>query len=242
MALRKTSHKNFSAFGAAAVAVLLVSAGAVSAQGLYRSVGPDGRVTYSDRAPAATGGKAASVERRPTSVSSVPSATLPFELREVASRFPLTLYSAPDCAPCASARALLAARGVPFTERTITSNDDIARAESALSDDSDRCRSRPLGTQQLKGFSDARVATVSGCGRLSENLSAAGRLASGNRAATPLVQKSRAGQHGCSTSGSADIHAHRKFGRCRAAPGSDRPPRAAKMPATATTIQSGIRF
>lgn len=136
--------------GVAAVATLSLLSSPASAQALYRSVGPDGRITFSDRAPVAATGKA-SVERR-LEASSVPAATLPYELREVASRYPVTLYAAADCAPCASARALLAGRGVPFTERTVTGNEDIA-ALKALSGDG----SLPfamLGSQQLRGFSE----------------------------------------------------------------------------------------
>ena len=147
------SQKNFSArlVAVPTVVALLLLAGAVSAQSLYRSVGPDGRVTYSDRAPTVTAGKA-NVERRLESSSSLPSATLPYDLREVVSRYPVTLYTAADCGPCASARALLNNRGVPFAERTIASNEDIA-ALNALSGNG----SLPfatLGSQQLRGFSE----------------------------------------------------------------------------------------
>ncbi len=133
----------------AAAAVLLLLANPASAQAMFRSVGPDGRITYSDRAPAAAGAKA-SVERRVQAPSSAPAATLPYELREVASRYPMTLYTATDCAACTSARALLSGRGVPFTERTVTSNDDMV-ALKALSGDG----SLPfatLGSQPLRGF------------------------------------------------------------------------------------------
>lgn len=50
---------------------------------------------------------------------------LPFELRQAAQRFPVTLYAGAQCAPCDSARSMLVARGVPFTERTVASNEDL---------------------------------------------------------------------------------------------------------------------
>jgi glutaredoxin len=135
-----------------AAGVLLMLAGfGTQAQPMYRIVGPDGRVTFSDRpptegsAPARAGGSTA---------NQIPSggATLPFELREIANRYPVTIYTAPNCAPCASARNLLVNRGVPFTERTVTTNEDI-EALQRISNDA----SLPFGTiggQQLKGFSD----------------------------------------------------------------------------------------
>ncbi|HNN89750.1 MAG TPA: glutaredoxin family protein, partial [Giesbergeria sp.] len=78
---------------------------------------------------------------------------LPSELRQIASRFPVTLYTGESCSPCQQARQLLVQRGVPFTERSVNTNDDLdalrrLSGESAL----------PFGTigrQQLKGFSDA---------------------------------------------------------------------------------------
>lgn len=128
------------------------SAGAM-AQNVYRIVGPDGKVSFSDRPPAEPNATAQPA-RVGTPAAPTPSglAALPFELRQVATRYPVTLYTGADCAPCASARNLLTARGVPFTERTVTSNEDIA-ALQRLSGST----SLPFGTigsQQLVGFSD----------------------------------------------------------------------------------------
>ena len=78
---------------------------------------------------------------------------MPYELRQVASRFPVTLYTGNDCAPCTSARNLLTARGVPFTERTVTTNEDI-EALQRLSG-SAGLPFGSIGGQQLAGFSDA---------------------------------------------------------------------------------------
>ncbi|PWW44695.1 glutaredoxin [Melaminivora alkalimesophila] len=126
----------------------LALAGGAHAQQVYRIVGPDGKVTFSDRAPA-EGASAAPVGR---STAVPPSPTLPPALRQASQRYPVTLYTSSDCAPCDSARALLTQRGIPFAERTVSSNDDID-ALKRLSGDA----SLPLatiGAQQLKGFSD----------------------------------------------------------------------------------------
>ncbi len=71
----------------------------------------------------------------------------------MAGQYPVTLYSGDNCGPCASARSLLTTRGVPFTEKTVSTNDD-AQALQRISGDN----SLPfltIGSQQLKGFSDA---------------------------------------------------------------------------------------
>lgn len=136
--------------GAVAGVALSLLATAALAQGVHRIVGPDGRVTYSDQPPpsgatvrqaggAASGGSAA--------------AQLPFELRQVVNRFPVTLYTSSDCAPCNSGRNLLNARGIPYTEKTVSTFED-SEALKRISGES----SLPfltIGGQQIKGFSDA---------------------------------------------------------------------------------------
>jgi len=121
----------------------------VLAQGVYRIVGPDGRVTYSDQPPPAN------TPARPvtgTTPAATPAATaaLPFELRQASSRFPVTLYTSADCNPCKTALAYLERRGIPFTEKTVESNADI-QALQRMSGET----SLPLltvGNQQLRGF------------------------------------------------------------------------------------------
>ncbi|MBJ2156726.1 glutaredoxin family protein [Variovorax sp. IB41] len=130
------------------LALLLLAAGAM-AQPIYRNVDKNGKVTFSDRAPAASTEPAA-----PPQGASSPANTagLPYELRQVAQRYPVTLYTSEDCAPCSAARTLLTTRGIPFDERTVKSNEEI-EALQRLSSQS----SLPLltiGTQQLKGYGD----------------------------------------------------------------------------------------
>lgn len=120
------------------------------AQGVYRIVGPDGKVTFSDQPPPAnTSAQPVGSATRGSAASA--NALLPFELRQIVNRFPVTLYTGPDCVPCNSGRSLLESRGVPFTEKTVTTANDI-EAIKRLSGDS----SLPLltvGSQQIKGYS-----------------------------------------------------------------------------------------
>lgn len=134
--------------------VLAVSLFSVAshAQQVYRIVGPDGKITFSDQAPpAAAKGKVSAGSS--ASAKTASTASLPFELRKVVGQYPVTLYTGENCSPCGSARSMLAARGIPFSEKTVGSNDDI-QALQRLSGDS----SLPfltIGGQQLKGFSDS---------------------------------------------------------------------------------------
>ncbi|MDP3250079.1 MAG: DUF4124 domain-containing protein [Polaromonas sp.] len=141
---------------AAAHALLVLATGvfssAVSAQQVFRIVGPDGKVTFSDQPPPA------SANARVTAASGdgnrgPANPSLPFELRRVAGQYPVTLYTGNDCAPCGSARALLTARGIPFTETTVTTFED-PQALKRLSGEN-ALPFVTIGSQQLKGFSDA---------------------------------------------------------------------------------------
>lgn len=125
----------------------------LQAQQVYRIVGPDGRVTFSDQAPArpVNGTKFGEAKSGGTPGMAA-SAGLPFELRQVALKYPVVLYTADNCAPCTAGRALLTSRGVPFNEKTVATAADT-EALQRLSGGS----SLPfltIGSQQLNGFSD----------------------------------------------------------------------------------------
>ena len=127
-------------------AVLAVALPA-QAQQIYRSVGPDGRVTFSDHPPAAGSQPAGTAT---SGAASGPA--LPFELRQAATRFPVTLYTSSGCAPCGSARTMLSARGIPYSEKMIGSPEDL-EALQRLSGETG-VPFLTIGSQQLKGFSE----------------------------------------------------------------------------------------
>ena len=118
---------------------------------VYRIVGPDGKVTFSDKPPVSEGAPRAGTAN---SSAGGGSAALPYELRQVASKYPVTLYVGDNCGPCGAGRSMLTSRGIPFAEKTVSTNED-AQALQRLSGD----RSLPfmtIGSQQLKGFSDSK--------------------------------------------------------------------------------------
>lgn len=124
----------------------------LQAQQVFRIVGPDGKVTFSDKPPVQTNAKVTTGTGANAAGGGLGNAALPFELRQVAQKYPVTLYTGDNCGPCQSARTLLLSRGIPFVEKTVNTNDD-AQALQRLSGDS----SLPfatIGGQQLKGFSD----------------------------------------------------------------------------------------
>ncbi len=131
--------------------LLALSAGLLCfpAHALYKVVGPDGKVTYTDRIPSPADGKVTPLNAAGNTVAA-PEA-LPFELRQVTLRYPVTLYSIADCAPCDSARALLRQRGIPHAERLILTEED-AEALQRLTGTRD-APTLMIGQQPLRGFS-----------------------------------------------------------------------------------------
>ncbi len=132
----------------------LLAAGVLAplhAQQVYRIVGPDGKVTFSDKPP---------LDAKANAQTTTPSGAagggagpaLPFELRNVVNRFPVTLYTGPNCAPCGSGRNLLSGRGIPFNERTVSTNDDLDALQRLSG--STGLPFLTIGGQQLKGYSE----------------------------------------------------------------------------------------
>jgi glutaredoxin len=128
---------------------LALGQSAVQAQAVYRIVGPDGKVTFSDKPPLSATGKSTPTVNLMLQ-GQAEQANLPLELRQVAAKFPVTLYVSSNCAPCDSGRSLLGNRGIPFTEKTVNSAED-AQAFQKLSTNT----SLPLliiGGQHVAGF------------------------------------------------------------------------------------------
>jgi glutaredoxin len=93
----------------------------------YKVIGADGRTTYTDRPPASgTPGKVQSLgiqQTAPAVGGGDPS--FPVELRQAASRYPVTLYViSSTCVPCTKARQLLRDRGIPYQEKQVQTAED----------------------------------------------------------------------------------------------------------------------
>lgn len=126
---------------------------AVLAQSVYRIVGPDGRITYSDQPPPAQTNARSIDSATKNAAAGANNTQLPFALRQVVGRYPVTLYTSTGCAPCNSGRNLLSRRGIPYVEKTITTQQDadaLQRISGATS-----LPFLTIGTQQIKGYSDA---------------------------------------------------------------------------------------
>lgn len=129
-------------------AALLGATFAASAQ-LYRWTDAQGRVHVTDTPPPPT---ARNVRSRAVQAGESASASenLPYALQAAMKSAPVTLYTAPDCAPCGSARALLNARGIPFREISVVDErqqEALKQAVGSLS-----VPSIKVGSSVQKGF------------------------------------------------------------------------------------------
>ena len=133
--------------------VIALAAGLASplaqAQQVYRIVGPDGKVTFSDLRPL-TDAKVNETASKGTGGAGA--SGLPFELRRVAQKYPVLLYTSDTCGPCGTARSLLSNRGIPFSEKTVATAQDVEALQRLSGDTS--LPFLTIGSQQLKGFSD----------------------------------------------------------------------------------------
>ena len=131
-------------------ATLIAAFAALPSQAQFKVVGPDGKVTYTDRQPSASEGKITSLGAHDlTPVAG--DAALPLELRQAAARYPVTLYTLTGtCEPCEAARQLLRKRGIPYTEKQVQSNED-SEALERLSGGRD-APTLSIGTQIMRGL------------------------------------------------------------------------------------------
>ena len=126
----------------------LLLAGATASAQIYKWVDAKGVTHYSDTPPAS---KQAQV--KPYGGADAVLVPLPYELARAARTSPVTLYTMPQCSSCDAGRALLKARGIPFTEKTVTTAADQDKAREAGSDGQ-----LPLllvGRSKLVGFQSA---------------------------------------------------------------------------------------
>ena len=149
----------------------------------YKVVGSDGRITYTDRPPLASGDKLSTLKT--AGATAGVQATLPIDLREAVQRYPVTLYGSSNCGPCDSGRQFLQQRGIPYAEKSVVTGEDGA-VLLRLTGGSD-LPAITIGSQVVRGWSSegwASYLDAAGYPRESK-LPAAYQFA----AATPLTEQ-----------------------------------------------------
>lgn len=130
---------------------LLLAFASASAQ-VYKWTDAQGTVHYGDTPPPQA---ASSQLKTPSQDGAGQGAALPYELARAVKASPVTLYTTTQsaCAGCDQGRALLRARGVPYTEKTVNTDEDKellrqldARLELPL---------LVVGSRKVAGFQEA---------------------------------------------------------------------------------------
>jgi glutaredoxin len=118
---------------------------------VYKWTDAQGTVHYTDTPPPS---RMASQVKTPSAGEAV-QAPLPYELARAVKASPVTLYTTTQsaCAGCDQGRALLRARGVPYTEKTVNTDEDKEQLRKLAGK-----LELPLlvvGSRKLAGFQDA---------------------------------------------------------------------------------------
>ncbi|MES2901520.1 MAG: glutaredoxin family protein [Pseudomonadota bacterium] len=114
------------AVGAAGLGLaLLLCATSASAQ-MYRWVDASGKTHFTSSPPPPT---ARSVNQRAVGQGST--VALPYALALAVRNAPVVLFTTEGCAGCEMGRSLLKKRGVPFTEKTVSTGNDDAKMKEA---------------------------------------------------------------------------------------------------------------
>jgi glutaredoxin len=136
----------------AAALTVFALAGLSSAQAQYKVVAPDGSVTYTDRQPATSNAKVTALGRNAARDAATPELSLPPELRGAVQRHPVTLYTSNNCQPCDSGRRMLQQRGIPYTEKRVTTEEDAQALERIVGGLT--VPALTIGAQPLRGFAE----------------------------------------------------------------------------------------
>ena len=125
---------------------------------VYRWTDAQGRVNVTDTPPPASA-KAKDVKKLDaglaTSVPATapPTSQEPFALQQAKAKYPVTLYTVPNCEGCNAARTLLNARGVPFKESSLTDPAQIEDFKKVVGGNT--VPAIIVGTTVQKGFEES---------------------------------------------------------------------------------------
>ena len=136
---------------ALAIAAIALAPVTADAQSVYRWVDKAGKVHYSDQPPPE---EVKNVQQKRVGGGSVEISQLPYATQVAAQKNPVVLYGAPTCgAPCEQGRAVLAKRGIPFSEKDVSANEADAEALKKLVGTMD-VPVLTIGQNKLKGYEE----------------------------------------------------------------------------------------
>ena len=125
---------------------------AASAQGVFRWVDKNGQVHYGDILPPTAESK--NVQTKKLQDSVIEQAAVPFEVSTAMKNNPVTLYANNCGESCTNAKALLATRGIPFSEKNPETDVAAAAVLKALVG-AVQVPTIVIGTNNLSGYEEA---------------------------------------------------------------------------------------
>ena len=130
------------------LAAALLASALAGAQTTYRWTDAAGHTVYSDQPPP-PGAK--QVVKLSSAVRG-DEQQLSYATRQAAEKFPVTLYTAASCSDvCATARDFLGERAVPYSEKVLANEDEVAELTKILGSAAS-VPSLSVGRQSFKGF------------------------------------------------------------------------------------------
>lgn len=128
---------------------LLATSLAAGAQQMYRWTDSTGKIHFTDTPPPAS---AREVRRRGDRGGNTAESPEPYALQMARKKAPVKLYSTPGCEACNEARSLLNARGIPFTEVSISDPESAAAFKKTIGGTS--VPVLVVGSRVQKGFEE----------------------------------------------------------------------------------------
>ena len=132
---------------------MALAGGSALAQQMYKWKDDQGVMHYSDTPPPSKGKRVEVKDFSGASTPMTPAVPLPYALAQAVKNNPVTVYTASNCTPCDQAKNALRERGVPFAEKTVSSNAD--RARLAQAGGSDTVPFVTVGSKTLAGYAAA---------------------------------------------------------------------------------------
>ena len=133
----------------AALGIFLAFSSLAAAQTTYRWIDKaTGQTVFSDQPPP-PGAKVMETREGPAATDE---RQLPYATRQAAEKYPVILYTSANCTEvCASARALLNGRGVPFSENLLKSEEEVTAVSKQMGSDS-FIPGLKVGSQTFAGY------------------------------------------------------------------------------------------
>ncbi|EXI76455.1 MAG TPA: glutaredoxin family protein [Candidatus Accumulibacter phosphatis] len=148
-----TSGRNRIRLVPAVLWLLLASAGATAQTTTYRWLDPNSGGTVISDMPPPPGAR--NITRYTTTGSSADEPPLPYAVRQASEKYPVVLYTDERCGRyCQEARDLLKQRDVPFTEKILRTDEELAELGRLLGREA-AVPSVSIGRQHVRGFDAA---------------------------------------------------------------------------------------